>query len=526
MPERAEPPSDSGAPGRLPAAAWILGAALAIWALIPLVWVAARYLPDRSLTGAAGGTPVDELQYMAWIKDASAHWLSASLWGIRPLHHDFLHPMYAPSGLLVRLGLSVQVAYLLWKPVAVVVLVVGFAAYVRRRLAGSAQRAAALALALFYVTPVVALLKWGHVGAPSRAFELALPANNLFPAGTTWGQFHAAIAFGLSAGFALGLERLLAVGRPWPRGLPVGVAAAGLVVAWLRPWQGATLLLILLGVAAWRPERRTVPLLACLAVAIVLPLVYYFLLGRLDPAWREANDLIGREFPKPWAFAAALLPLAVVALAGVSRARLRDDGERILLLWPAAAAVVLLLSPTHVMHAAGGVTLPLAVLAVRGWSRLRLPAAVSALALVAVTLPGMAARIDGFGSSLGNWLLQDQYAIAKDDAAILGRLDARPGDAGVLTVPGLGLSVPARTGRRTWTGHPAWTPPGRDALAGQWFAGLGLPSAAALRATGAGYVVAGCGTGPTARARFAQVGRRVASRGCAELYELPWAASR
>lgn len=188
--------------------------------------------------------------------------------------------------------------------------------------------------------------------------------------------------------------------------------------------------------------------------------------------------------------------------------------------------MVLLLSPTHVMHAAGGVTLPLAVLAVRGWSRLRLPAAVSALAVVVVTLPGVAARIDGFPSSLGNWLLQDQYAIPADDAAILGRLAARPGDAGVLAVPGLGLSVPARTGRRSWTGHPAWTPPGRDIVAGQWFAGLALPSAAVLRATGVGYVVAGCGTAPAARARFARVGRRVASAGCAELYALPWAAAR
>lgn len=526
MPERAEAPSDSVAPGRSRSVLWLTGAAVAIWAAIPLVWVAARYLPDRSLTGAAGGTPVDELQYMAWIADASRHWLSASLWGIEPLHHDFLHPMYAPSGVLVRLGVSVQVAYLLWKPVAVVVLVVGFAAYVRHRLAGSARRAAALVLALFYITPVVALLQWGHVAAPGRTFELALPANNLFPAGTTWGQFHAAIAFGLSAVFALGLERLLAKERPWPRGLPAGVAAAGLVVSWLRPWQGATLLLILLGLAVWRRERRTAPLLAGLAVAILLPLAYYFLLGRLDPAWREANGLIGRELPKPWALGAAVLPLAVVALAGVSRARLRDDGERILVLWPVAAVVVLLASPTHVMHAAGGVTLPLAVLAVRGWSRLRLPAAVSALAVAVVTVPGMAARVDGFGSSLGNWLLQDQYSIAADDAAILGRLAARPGDAGVLTVPGLGLSVPARSGRRSWTGHPAWTPPGRDVLAGQWFAGLALPSAAVLRATGAGYVVAGCGTGPAARARFERVGRRVASRGCAELYELPWPAAR
>lgn len=520
MPASAAGPRGVGGVDRARLPPWLAGAALAIWALIPLVWVYARYLPDRSPTGAASGTPVDELQYMAWIADAGRHWLSSSLWGIASLHHDFLHPMYTPSGVLVRLGASVQLAYLIWKPVAVVVLVAGFWAYVRRRVTGGARRVAALLLALFYVTPVAALLEWGNVGAPSRKFELALPVNNLFPAGTTWGQHHAAVAFGLSAAFVIGLERLLAGrGRP-PVALLAGVGAAGVVVAWLRPWQGATLILIVLGVAAWRRERRWLGTLAALCAATALPLVYYYLLGRLDPAWRAANALIGREFPRPWALAAALLPIAAFAAAGVSRARLRDDGERILVLWPVAAAVVLLASPTHVMHAAGGVTLPLAVLAVRGWSRMRLPALVSGLALAVVTLPGMVARLDAYGGSIGGWLLRDQYAIADDDAALLRALDARPGDAGVLAPPGLGLSVPARTGRRSWTGHPAWTPRGRDVAAGLWFAGLELPRPGELRDTGAGYIVAGCGTGPAALARFRLVARRVASRGCAALYEV------
>ena len=35
--------------------------------------------------------------------------------------HDYLHPMYLISGLLWRLGVSVQVAYLIWKPVAIAI---------------------------------------------------------------------------------------------------------------------------------------------------------------------------------------------------------------------------------------------------------------------------------------------------------------------------------------------------------------------------------------------------------------------
>ena len=48
--------------------------------------------------------------------------------------------MYAISGLLWRLGLSIQLAYLVWAPVALLVLFLGSAAYVRRFLAGRGSR--------------------------------------------------------------------------------------------------------------------------------------------------------------------------------------------------------------------------------------------------------------------------------------------------------------------------------------------------------------------------------------------------
>ncbi len=503
----------------------LVGVALAVWAFAPLLWLVLKYAPERSPTGAAGLTPVDELQYMAWISDASRHWLSASLWGTGALHHTFLHPMYALSGLLMRLGVSVQVAYLVWKPVAVIVLVAGFAAYTERRLASRRQALAALVLALFYLTPAYALIHWGHVGAPSRIFDLALVTNNLFPAGATWGQLHAAITFGLVPVFLLGLERLLARDRPGARPALVGaVAAAGLLVAWLRPWQGATLIAISVGLAAWRRERRGLLLLGGLAAATALPLLYYFLLGHLDPAWQSASERIGRAFPRPWALAAALLPLAAVAALGVSRARARDDGERILLLWPAAATLVLLVSPTHVVHALGGVTLPLAVLAVRGWSRFRIPAAVSVAALLVVTLPSAASQLDQLRQS-ANGPLRDEYALAADDAATLDDLAKQPGSAGVLAPPGLALSIPARTGRQSFVGHPAWTPPGRDLAAYLYFNGVDalIPR---IRATGLGFVLAGCESRPALRAALARAARAVGVHGCAALYEVPGGPAR
>ena len=74
--------------------------------------------------------------------------------------------------------------------------------------------------------------------------------------------------------------------RPW-------APLLGLVCAWLQPWQGATLLVILLitEMFLWRVNRLPrLGLLAATAFATVAPLCYYAILSRLDASWTLAGE--------------------------------------------------------------------------------------------------------------------------------------------------------------------------------------------------------------------------------------------
>ena len=55
---------------------------------------------------------------------------------------------------------------------------------------------------------------------------------------------------------------------------------------------------------------------------------------------------------------------------------------------PAASLAGLVALTAYVVHALGGLSLPLAILAVRGWRRLRLPAVAGAAAVALITVPG------------------------------------------------------------------------------------------------------------------------------------------
>lgn len=118
---------------------WEVFAVLAVWTLAPLVQAAAHVLRHGGvLTGAYGWDAFDQLAYLAWIRDSGSHLLASNLWQIAPTPHDYFHPMFFISGVLWRLGASVQFAYLVWVPVGLLVMFVGFAAYVRHLLPGLA----------------------------------------------------------------------------------------------------------------------------------------------------------------------------------------------------------------------------------------------------------------------------------------------------------------------------------------------------------------------------------------------------
>jgi hypothetical protein len=164
--------------------------ALTLWMVAPLaVLIDYAVRHSDTLTGAFGYDPFDQLAYLAWNRDEGSHVLASNLWQIGATSHDYLHPMYLISGLLWRAGLSVQLSYLIWEPIALVILFLGFAAYVSHLLPGRrwSQRAA-LVSALFFLTPALQLAIWtGHLTLVHR-LQLLVATNDSDSALNLWGS--------------------------------------------------------------------------------------------------------------------------------------------------------------------------------------------------------------------------------------------------------------------------------------------------------------------------------------------------
>ena len=130
--------------------------------------LAALLTKGRPLSGADGLLAADQLQYFAWIREASHHVLIGNRFDLAPGERTFLHPGFAISGAAARaraLGAALLPA---WKPVAVGLTFVGALRYVRRLLPPGGARHAALMLALFAVMPAAWLVAW-TAGAATRA---------------------------------------------------------------------------------------------------------------------------------------------------------------------------------------------------------------------------------------------------------------------------------------------------------------------------------------------------------------------
>ena len=319
----------------------------------PLVAMLLHAAGDDGLVfaGADGPFAADQFQYFAWIREYASSLLADNDLDLAPSDRVFLHPMFLLSGLGVRLGLSVELAFQLWKPVAIAALFLGARAYVRRFVPEPGARVAALAIALLFASPALLLVGDDVIGA----------SGEMFPAAQLWGYLPAAISIGLMPLFLLRIERL-----DRPRALPVA-CVLGAIVSWLHPWQGQVVLVTVVA-AALVLRRRDLPWarLAVACAATLAPLLYYFVLSLTDPSWElaaEANEAIGRL--PVWTVLVALLPLAVPAALGVRRPD--TLGEAMLLVWaPASVLVFLFLSPSFAQHALEGVSIPLAVLAIRG----------------------------------------------------------------------------------------------------------------------------------------------------------------
>ena len=181
---------------------------------------------------------LDQLQYLNWLRQAGEHVLIANLYDLAPGPRTFLHPGVLVSGRCTR------------------------SAGGRRRPTSSGSRspcsrcgrarwrgpsascpkpaaaARRVALALFFASPVAALVGWLGLGRADARFDFDFLGGELTADNYLWGYLFTAIAVGLLPLGLLAHERGRHRLRPPP---------PGSLVAWLQPWQGATYLLVLGG---------------------------------------------------------------------------------------------------------------------------------------------------------------------------------------------------------------------------------------------------------------------------------------
>jgi hypothetical protein len=496
-------------------------AALSMWVVAIDLWQAVA--SNRVWTGTDGFFIVDQMQYLSWIESASHHLLVSNLFVLRSTPSDYFQPAIAISGAITALGVAPWLSLLLWKPVAVVATFLAIRAVVYRSLPGRLERRAALTLGLFFASFSIVYGSFGIVGDMMSTWQ-------------SWGYPFGLIAVALIAFGLLGYERARASGRVvWLPGI------LGAVASTLHPWQGELMVLVVAGaeLVRWRENLRWIRrsqwrvLLPVVTIALVAaPLIYYDLLGHLDLSWNLAREASKHTFPFS-AIAIGAAPLAIFAALGY-RGRPDDFFELLLRAWAPAAIVIYLVSGTAVsatpLHAVNGITIPLAVLAVKGVRRSglrRVPRGrvVAGLAILVGTVPANAYALVTAHQYTDPTAGNANY-ISHDEEAALSYLAHDPVSGGVLTQFYLGEAVPGRTGRRTFVGDCLWSEPNcmpRSLTADALFAGTLSPAASRnfVRATGARFVLASCNAGDAdLKRRLGSLVTSIRRFGCATVYEL------
>lgn len=508
-----------------------LGTLLVLFALAcaPLAGLLLRvWTQGGVVTGADGFLVADPLQYVTWLREAGEHVAVANPYDLEEGPAAFVHPGVVLSGLAYRLGLGLVAAYMIWKPVAVLALFAGALALTRRFLVRRDDRRLALVLALFSASPIAAVVGWSGVGGNEVKFDFDFISGEAWPGTYLWGYPFTAIAVGLLPLALLAYER----GREGhSRRALLTAAALGLVVAWLQPWQGATLMLVLSATEALslrrgrRPGAALGDLILPLAASVV-PLVYYFVLSRSDASWELAGMV--NDFPRwPWwVTLLGLLPLALPA-AFAYRLPAPDFGAIALRAWPVAGlAVFYQPAGTFPFHAVQGVSFPLAVLgvmALRSWlgeRRIRLAPAMATVILLCVV--GTAYRANELREAVN--LGRQPFFLTDSERDALRYLEEHREPGGVLTPVYSGVLVPAYTGRETWIGAGSWTPDfeARRQATEALFSGRLPPSAALrlVRRSGASFLYSDCHDRADLGALVAGFTERPRRFGCATVYRV------
>jgi hypothetical protein len=486
---------------------WVLG--LDLWQVI---------VHGRDWTGTDGIYIVDQMQYLAWIRDASHHVLISNLFVLRPTPANYFQPGVVISGAISGLGVAPWVALLLWKPVAVVMTFFAVREYARRSLSGLWPKRIALLLGLFF-------------GSLTIVYGSLSVIGDLFPGFLTWGY-----PFGLIALAAMVLA-LLSYDRARSRHLLTWTPGLlGALSSLLHPWNGELLILMVIlaelvmsGRRVLSRERLALPALT--AAITAMPLLYYAILGQADLSWRLAREASRHSFPL-WSILLAIAPLLLPALLAY-RGRPRTFLAAATRAWLVASFAVFLFSASGLsgtpLHAFQGITIPLAVLAVEGlqrtgWNRIPHRRLVTALALAAVTIPSAYEELNN-ARQLAAPTVDNANFIASDERQALDYLQDSPLPGGVLTRSYLGSVVPGKTGRRTLIGDCLWSQPHchqRTIGSQSLFDGTMRPAVARrfVRRTGARFILTDCQSHPNLKKVLGSLVVSVRRFGCASVYEL------
>ncbi len=498
---------------------------LSMWTAVVL---AVERTPQEIWTGTNGPYIGDQMQYLGWIRDSARHVLIGNPFSTTESPHDYLNPGLAISGALVRLGVAAWLSYLMWTPVAAVGLFVVARVYVRRLITGTAKRRFALVLALFYISPVAELAQLFHWNRQIFVESMSL---EMWPGSYLWGYPLTAITVALLMVTLINYDRDRREGR-----VRLWAPTCALFCSWLQPWQGATVIVIVLVSEAllWRRGQRTSPALPIITVAsATLPLGYYFLLSHLDAVWALSGRVNLSQGLRLGDLLVTMLPLAVCAVLAYRSVPVtfQDFAVRI---WPfGAVAIMEFIQMAHVgtfpLHALQGLSVPVAVLAVIGAGRLRLGLPVNTrvilgMVLVAVLIGPAVGRELPYGQGFATPTIfgSKPFYIRPSESDALNYLDRTPVDGAVLSTVYLGQIVPAETGRKTWIGLVSWTPDyqGRAVLADELFSGKLTPSASIdlVRSSGARFLLADCENRTNLGPLLHSILQSVRHFGCATIY--------
>jgi len=473
-------------------------------------------------TGTDGVYIVDQMQYLAWIRDASHHFLAGNLFVLRNTPVDYFQPAVVISGGLTALGMAPTLALLLWKPVAVVAFFFGVRAYARHSVAGVWPRRAVLVLALFFGSFTLVYGSWSVLG-------------DLFPGFLTWGYVFGLLALAAMVWALVIYEDARETGRRlWVPGL------LGALATLLHPWNGELLIGLVLAaelvmLVSRRYARQHVRLTAATVIGTGIPLIYYAILGKTDINWKLAQIASKHSFSF-WSIALAVTPLLVPAIFAYLK-RPTTFLAAATRTWPLAAFGIFLLSGTSLgatpLHAFQGITIPLAVLAVEGlqllgWRRLPRPVLIGAAVVALFTIPATLKELS-IAHTLAAPTPENANFIRHDERTAINYLAHNKEPGSVLTRSYLGAAVPGRTGRKTYVGDCLWSEPGCLTLTAnaQWLfiqEPGGQPTPAEARSlvlnSGARFLLADCETTSDIPRLLGPLIRSTHSFGCAAVYEV------